>query len=117
MVKDKVYFDPAKKAFMINGVPYRFAYEKKGSAGKGHAGNAVFKPQEPDHEEKLGRIADYLAKNCNITVKMVIQEALRNAPPRELIKIEKSIKRRAKPKVRHGCLALEIGGQPIYIVP
>jgi hypothetical protein len=117
MAKDKVYYDPAKKTFVINGVPYKFAYEKKHF--KGHAGNAVFKSMDLDeYEKRLENAAEYLADNApGLSVKMMIQEALRSAPPRELSRIEKSIKKKKKPIVRKGCVALELGGVPIYIVP
>lgn len=111
----KVYFDPTAKAFVIDGKRYRFSYEMKGE--KGHHGKGVFKPEAPNLESRLGKAASYLAKKApDLTVELMIKEALRAMPERELARLERSIKKKKKPVVKEGCVALEIGGQPIFIV-
>lgn len=112
---EEVYIDPTTKALVINGRKFRMAYEKKGE--KHHAGKLVFKPQSEDYEQKLVRAADYLAKNASgLTVEMMIQEALRTMTPRDLARLERNIEEKKKPIVKKGCVALEIGGQPVYLI-
>ena len=113
---EEVYIESHTKDLVIDGKHYRFAREKKTKL-KGHMGNLEFAPVPADHEERLQKAARYLSEKSNdLTKEMIIKEVLRGMRPKELIKLEKHISKKAKPKVEKGCLALNVGGQQIWLV-
>jgi hypothetical protein len=113
---DDVYIEASTKNLVIDGKKYRFALERKGM--KGHIGNLVFKPVEPDYEDRVKKMASYLQSNTQgLTVQMILEESLKQLPPKELRKLEKNIELKKKPKVEKGCVSLNVNGQVITIVP
>ena len=113
---EEVYIESHTKDLVINGKHYRYAREKKPEL-KGHRGNLVFAPVPEGHEERLVTAAKYLADNTDgLTKELIIKEVLRGMNPRELIRLEKNISKKKKPKVEKGCLALNIGGQQLWLV-
>lgn len=113
---DEIYIESHTKDLVINGKHYRFAREKKAEL-KGHRGNLVFEQIGADHEARLEKAAKYLSEKSNeLTKEMIIKEVLRGMNPKELEKLEKQISKKKKPKVEKGCLALNVGGQQIWLV-
>ena len=113
---DKIYIDSHTKDLVINGKHYRFSNEKKPKL-KGHGGDLVFREVGPDYEVRIATAANYLAKNSSeLTKELIIKEALRKINPWELAKLEKNISKKKKAKVEKGCVALNVGGQQIWLV-
>lgn len=115
MVKDKVYWNVAEKSLYIDGKPYQVSLDRK--TLKGHSGNPVFKEREQDYEERVKKAAKWLAeKSPALKVEDLIAEALKGYPPRDLARLERSIKKKRKVKRENGCISLNVGGQIITIV-
>jgi len=95
----------------INGKKYRLERFKKGKDP--HTGQIVYTPvNEIEYEKRIKIVAKYIKKKVkDLTVEQIVAEALRMMPLNEFTAIEKKVKKKVIPKVRSGCLAIDMGGK------